>query len=146
MPSFSIQEQILASPEEVFAFLTNLEYAQKINPQIRKCEQIEDAEMKAGVHFRQSRSYQWGEQVSEFELVESQQGKCWHVQTEKEGICADYRYEVAPLGSGTELTLHATVEAEGLRSVLAWFVAEYMKRRDRNLLEKIEVAIIKDNS
>lgn len=146
MPAFKIQEQILASPEEVFAFLTTLENAQKINPQVRKCEQVENTEMQAGVHFRQSRSYQGGERVTEFELKEIEGGRCWHVQTEKEGICADYRYEVKALGSGTELTLHAQVEAEGLRSVLAWFVAEYMKRRDRNLLEKIEVAIIKNNS
>jgi hypothetical protein len=143
MPKFQLKEQILAPPEKVFDFLLSVENAEKINAQMRKTMCLEDGEPKIGSRYHQTRNYQGREVLSEYILQDFTRPNHLHFSTEKQGIRADYRYEIKNLGSGTELSLDAEIQAEGSRSLLALLIAEIMKRRDRDLLERVEIAIIK---
>lgn len=146
MPSFKIQEQILASPEEVFAFITKAENASQVDHSIRKTERLDEGPLRVGSTFQQIRSYRGHEVSSDFEVLEYQNPFIFSVIGEKEGIRSSYRYILESLGSGTEITLNVQVEAEGARRALAWLISQFMKRRDLDLLERVEVAIIKSKS
>jgi len=143
MSSFQISEQILAPPSEVFEFLTNLENGKLINTSIRATELLGSDEMEVGGIIRQSKGLSGKEKQIDYRIKGLEIPTRFHIQAEREGIMASYCYDLAPLGNGTEISLSAEINGEGPRRFLAWIIAHIMKRRDNDLLERIEVAIIK---
>ena len=146
MPQFELVEHIHAKPREVFDFLIEVDNAKAVQPNVRSTEKIADGVQaqsgeEAGTHYRQIRSHAGHEVESVVQVTTCESPFTYAVETEKEGVKACYRYTLTPAHGGCEIRLACEVSAEGIRRPLAWLVAEMMRRKDHDLLLRLENAI-----
>lgn len=140
MAGFNLSERIQASPEEVFAFLIDIENAEKIMPTVKKTEKLGTKALDVGTRYLQVRHFAGREHSAEYEVLELEPPATYVVSGVQEGIRATYAYRLEPVGGSTLIRLDCTVAGEGLNKVLAWIVAGAMKRDDAAILVKLRQA------
>jgi len=140
LAGFTLSERIQASPEDVFAFLTNVDNASKILPAVKKTEKLGSKPLDAGTRYLQVRQFAGSEYSAEYEVLELDPPSSYIVESVREGIRAAYRYKVEAVGGSTLIHLECVVVGEGFNKVLAWFVARAMERDDGSILVKLRQA------
>lgn len=140
MAGFTLSERIQAPPEEVFAFLVDVDNATKVFTTVKRTEKLGNKAVDVGTRYLQVRQVAGNEYSGEYEVLEIDPPRLYVVSSLDEGIRATYRYQLEPVGGSTLIRLECDVKGEGLSSLLAWLVARAMQRDDASLLLKFREA------
>ena len=80
----------------------------------------------------------------ELVVVQHQRPSRFGVEAEAEGMLVRYDYDFSAAAGGTDVTLTCTVNASGLKTLLAPLAAMAMKRHDGNVLIQLDAAMARD--
>ncbi len=119
MSSKKVEKTIDATPEEVFAFVTDLKNAAKHVPGILKMKLLSKGEPGVGARFVQERQILGTTQEQEMEIVEFDPPHVYAARAEAHGCEILGRMSLKPSGSGTKLTAEVIVEPKGFTGKLA---------------------------
>ena len=141
MPGFTLNEHINRSPEEVFAFISNLENASKIMESVVENIKLTEGPMRVGTRFRETRMMNGKEEQSELEVVAYEPGRGYAVQNATQGITSTYTYTLSPTNGGTDVTLVCDVTAGGVKKLMVPMVVAVLKKEDGDHLERLKQAM-----
>lgn len=122
---FKLSQQITASPERVFAALTNLDGAAAWMPGLVRIERLTEGPMRVGSAWRETRRMMGKEGTEEFEV--SALEAPWRFAVRCDGTKGTsgqgeylFSYRLSPEGGRTRVELDAQIRALGpIRSLLA---------------------------
>lgn len=111
-----------ASPEAVWAVLTNISGAADTLRGVSRVELLTDGPYAAGTRWRETRTMFGKEETQEMWVAESQPPWRTVVRAEDKGVAYVTVFEVAPAGEGSRITMHFDAEqaSPGLVARLAW--------------------------
>jgi carbon monoxide dehydrogenase subunit G len=138
MAEFEIKEQIAGVPEQIFQFLTDPCNAPRISPNIQSLEQITSGPIGMGTRFRETRIMNGKPAQAELEIVEYAPPRAYAMRNTTDGIETVYRYTLTRAGSATEVQLAATVNAGGLKKLMAPIVLNILKKEDGDHLKRLK--------
>jgi len=141
LAGFSANEYIDRSPEEVFAYITDLDNALSWLPAVTRLDRITDGPMAVGARYREVRQVGDREGQVEMEVAEYDPPHGYATAFNRGGYDSVYRYTFGAEGSGTRAELECVVVGRGVRKLTAPIVARAMRRFDQGQLASLKVAI-----
>ncbi len=141
MAGFLSSQRIERPPEEVFAFMTNLENAPEFSPGITSIEKITEGPMGEGTRFRETRKRGNKEMSSEIEVVEYEPPLRFGARSAERGIEASYYYSFEPEHGGTQVDLVCEVKGKGFMKLMTPVVARFMKKADGGQLKRAKAIL-----
>lgn len=121
---FTVKERVRATPERVFAALTDLEGAKAWMPGFVGIHKLTPGAFAAGTRWRETRKMYGREATEEFEVTACEPTERIELYVDgKKGSSRRgefrFRYELTPAEKGTVVTLHG--EVSGLGKVMEFF-------------------------
>ena len=138
---FHASEHIDRPPEDVFAYITNLDNALEWLPAVTHLEQITQGPLSVGTRYRETRQVGDREGQVEMEVTEYDPPRRYAVAFARGGYESTYRYTFEAESSGTRAELACVVSGRGLKRLTAHIVARAMKRFDEGQLASLKAAI-----
>ncbi|MEZ4729778.1 MAG: SRPBCC family protein [Caldilineaceae bacterium] len=141
MAEFSATEWIAASPEEVFAFIGDVNHFAEVMSNVVRSAQITAGPVGLGTRFRETRLIQGREATAEIEVTGYEPPRRYAATSVANGITVTYHYTFTPEKAGTRVTLHAEATAGGLKKLVLPLVISFMKREDGDHLQQLKAAV-----
>ena len=138
---FHASEHIDRPPEDVFAYITNLDNALEWLPAVTRLEQVTQGPLAVGTRYRETRQVSDREGEVEMEVTEYAPPRRYSTAFARGGYESTYRYTFEAEGSGTRAELACVVSGRGLKRLTALIVARAMKRFDEGQLASLKTAI-----
>jgi carbon monoxide dehydrogenase subunit G len=127
MPKIEVSRSVNAPPATVFEMLTDLEGAPRRIPAIRKIEMLTPGPVGVGTRFRETR-VMFGREASEtMEFVAFEPGRSYTVTAFSCGTRYRTRFEVAPEGAGSRVTVTFEGTPESFAAKLMAPLFSFMK-------------------
>jgi len=124
--------EIARTPEDVFAYLTDVSNLPEWQSGVHQAEIEEGGEARAGAHIRESRHMLGRELSTRLEITECERPRLFCLQALHSPVPFSVRHELEPSGSGTALT----VVGEGDAGMLPGFASGIMARRAQKQFRK----------
>lgn len=144
MAGFHASEYIDRSPEEVFAYITDLDNALSWLPAVTRLDRITEGPMAAGTRYRETRQVGDREGQVEIEVTEYDPPGGYATAFNRAGYDSTYQYTFVAEGSGTRAELECVVVGHGVRRLTAPLVARAMRRFDQGQLASLKAAVEAD--
>lgn len=141
MAGFHASEHIDRPPEDVFAYITNLDNALEWLPAVTRLEQITQGPLAVGTRYHETRQVGDREGQVEMEVTAYDPPRTYATAFARGGYESTYRYTFEAEGSGTAAELECTVVGYGVKKLTAHIVARAMKRFDIGQLASLKAAI-----
>jgi ribosome-associated toxin RatA of RatAB toxin-antitoxin module len=107
---FSVSRRIEASPERVYALMTDLPNAPAVVPAIRAVEILTEGPVRVGTRFKETRVVFGREHAETFEVTELAAARAFGMACTSCGARYDSRFTFRPDGRGTIVEMTMTVE------------------------------------
>jgi carbon monoxide dehydrogenase subunit G len=106
--------------EEVFAFLADGANDPKFSPRVQKIEKVTDGPVGAGTIYKSTVKDAGMTTQREFELTEfvAPTKIRWQERSKNSVTASEGGYDLAPSGTGTELTVHNVLEGHGFGKLI----------------------------
>jgi carbon monoxide dehydrogenase subunit G len=131
--------EIARLPEEVFAFLADLENVPRWQPTV--CDVRWDGELREGSQFEETRELLGRRARSRLEVVTLDPPRELSIRVVEEPVPLTVRHRLEPADDGTRLTLEAEGEAGGLMRLAAPIAERAAARQATRDLERLEPLI-----
>lgn len=118
MIKFDVNILIEKPVEEVFGFVAEGENGSKWNSAVKRVRKISDGPVNVGTKYSMTRQLPSGSVENIYEVVEYEENKKLSIKIVSGPTPFLYRYSFKPSDKGTELSLEAEAEKEGLIEVL----------------------------
>jgi uncharacterized protein YndB with AHSA1/START domain len=112
--SFQISLDIRRSPAEVFAFIADFRNMTRWYEAVEQVTATTSASVGTGAQFRMVRSLPGGPAHNDVEVISYQPDSEVAFASINGPTPFQYRYQIQPIDTGTRLTLHGDISAEGL--------------------------------
>jgi carbon monoxide dehydrogenase subunit G len=119
MGSKKVEKTVNASPEEVFAFVTDLKNATKHVPAIEKLEVLTKGKLGVGTRFVQARRILGTSLEQEMEITEFDPPENYAARGEAHGCEVTGSLSLKPAGDKTKVVARVNVEPTGFAGKLA---------------------------
>ena len=116
---FEVKLQIDRPPRVVFAHLADVESAPRWYEAVRRVDNPSGRSVERGTHVTFHRRIAGRDLTNDVELNEFRPDACICFTTRDGPTPFTYRYDLQPVGGGTELTLKGEISGEGLPGPLA---------------------------
>jgi len=124
--------EIARSPEDVFAYLTDVSNLPTWQSGVHKAEIEEGGDARAGVHIRESRHLLGRELTTRLEITEYERPRLFSLRSLDSPVPYRVRHELASGGEGTKLS----VLGEGEAGLLPGFATGIVARRAQKQFHK----------
>lgn len=145
MPStISVEKQINAAPERVFALASNFATMPERVPGIKRVEMLTEGPVRVGTRFKETRVMFGKEATETMEVTAFDPPRSYSLGANSCGCIYDSRLDFIPHAGGTKLTMSMTMTAQSffakLMKPLAKLMAGSMKKCFDGDLEAIRKA------
>ena len=129
--------------EEVFAFIADHSNDHRWRGELLSSHIVSDVCEGVGTHLRQAVSYRGRTAEANFEVTEFEPGRriCFRARGR---LRAHGCYDVQPEGSGTRLTVSATVELKGEEAMLERYFRQVVEQAAWSDLEQLRLLLESD--
>jgi len=134
---FSVKEHIPANPEQVWAYLTDFDNAQKWMPGIDRMALPVGQILETGSVL----TFNARGKDRETRVTALEKGKRLALTSKQGGVTATYEYLLAPVPDGAEITLNARCKATGFWKLLHPVIVIAMKKADSPQLVNLKALI-----
>ena len=134
---FVAKETLSQAPEEVWAYLTDLRNAGEWMTGVENMTQKTPGPLEIGTRF----SFESRGRERETRVTALDPGERIALTSTQGGVTATYTYSMSPTGEGTELTLEAMCEADGVWKLLHPLIVFAMKKSDASHLSNLKAAM-----
>jgi carbon monoxide dehydrogenase subunit G len=141
MAGFRLTEWIAASPETIFAYITNVDNYKTIIPSVQEAAQITDGPVGLGTRFRETRLMNGSPATTELAVTTFEPPRHYAATSVVSGVTSTYHYTFTPENAGTRVNLTAEVTAAGLRKVILPVVVGILKKEDGAHLSHLKRAV-----
>jgi carbon monoxide dehydrogenase subunit G len=124
--------EIARSPEDVFAYLTDVSNLSSWQSGVHAAEIEEGGEARPGAHIRESRHFVGRELSTRLEITECERPRLFSLKALQSPVPFSVRHELEPSGHGTRLR----VVGEGDAGMLPGFASGMMARRAERQFRK----------
>lgn len=141
MSGFKVTQQIERTPEEVFAFVTDLDNLATWLPRVTRAEPLSQGPLSVGSRYRETRLAKGRESTVEMEVKEFEPPRTYSTGFAAGGYEATYSYSFEPEDSGTRARLAFKITGQGLQALMAPIVSYAIKRQDNKQLKRLKAAV-----
>ncbi|MHB8633380.1 MAG: SRPBCC family protein [Thermoplasmatota archaeon] len=136
---FHLQKAIAASPETVFAVLSDLDGAPTWMPAIRKIQSLTPGPLKEGSKWIETRTGPNGKPfVSTLSVTKFQPGQAFGLHVDHRMMGMDLAFALTPEATGTLVDYRASVKPKGIGKLFGGKIAKMMAKEDADLLDRLE--------
>ncbi|HEX6208038.1 MAG TPA: SRPBCC family protein [Actinomycetota bacterium] len=128
MARFEEHVDVGTSVEETFRYITDQKQVASWNDHVQRVEVDGGGPVAPGTIIRQHRRRGNREFVLTFQVIDHESPRRHALRGEVFGTSTTMEFGLEPRGSGTRVSMAATVEARGLKGVLAPLVARQMRK------------------
>lgn len=146
MAAFHASEWIAASPEIIFAFISDVTNFPAVLPSVQHAEKLTEGSVGLGTRFRETRLMNGREATAEIEVTTYQPPHRYAATSTQHGITATYHYSFKAEEEGTRVDLQAEISADGLRKLMLPIVMQVMKKEDGDHLVYLKQAVEKGSA
>ena len=141
MAGFQLSEHINRSPEEVFAYVTDLSKALEWLPAVTGLEPISEGPMQVGTRYQETRRVGDMEGQTEIEVTHYNPPVSYATIFKRGGYHSTYCYTFKIEGVGTRVELKCVVVGLGIKKLFAPIIARAMRRFDQGQLVSLRKSI-----
>ena len=145
MSRMNLSININASPETVFAIVSDIDGERAKASGLEKVEILTDGPVGVGTRWREIHVMNDRETVEEMEVTAFEHPHFYSAHSDSQGFDVDWTMRVDPKGQGSKLTLDMTSTPRTLaakfKAPVAWLMTGMMKKMVAKDLEKIKTYI-----
>lgn len=134
---------IPATPDQVFAVLSDLDHSREWMPAIQKVERLDDRPFGVGTSWRETRLAGKRTMESTIRVVACERGSKVGLHVESNGMEGDMEFLLKPTGPGTEVLYRADMKGRGFMRLMTGTINKMMAREDADLLQRLQAQVEK---
>jgi uncharacterized protein YndB with AHSA1/START domain len=141
MRSFTYIERIDRTPEQVFAFMTDLRNAPRWRSLVRKMEVERGEALREGVHLLVTIDVMGQTRIARSELWAYEPPRRIGFRNEEQNITGEFEYVLDPVAGGTEVVFRCDIRPKGLMWLLLPFILRGNRTRYRDQLQRLKAEV-----
>ncbi|HYS71801.1 MAG TPA: SRPBCC family protein [Thermoplasmata archaeon] len=134
---FELSARIDASPDRVFAVLTDLRQAKDWLPSVQKIDEVSPGSFGTGTSWRETR--QAGKRIfqSTIRVTEYKPASTLSLVVDGKGMTGQLSFRLAPKDGGTDVHYVAEMKGKGLMRLMTGTINRMMAAEDADLLDRL---------
>ncbi len=138
---FVLDRTIHASPNRVFAVLSDLDRAREWMPAIRSIDRTSSGALGTGTSWRETRQAGKRTMVSTVRVTEYDPASALGLGVEADQMTGRMRFSLSPEGTGTRVHYEAEMRGKGLFRLMSGTMNRMMAQADADLLERLNTQV-----
>lgn len=134
---------IPATPDQVFAILSDLDQSREWMPAIQKVERLDDNPFGVGTSWRETRAAGKRTMESTIRVVACERGSKLGLRVESSGMEGSMEFLLKPTGPGTEVQYRAEMKGRGFMRLMTGTINKMMAESDADLLQRLQTQVAK---
>ncbi len=140
---FELSAVIPATPDEVFAVLSDLEHTREWMPAVQKIDRLDDRPFGVGTAWRETRAAGKRIMESTIRVVACERGSVVGLRAESDGMEGNMEFLLTPTGPGTQVRYRAEMKGRGMMRLMTGTINKMMAQEDADLLQRLQAQLAK---
>lgn len=141
--ALELNAQIPATPEQVFAILSDPEHAKEWMPAVQKVERLDDRPFGIGTSWKETRLAGKRTMESTIRVVACDPASKLGLHVESSGMEGDLEFLLKPTGPGTDIHYRAVMKGRGMMRLMTGTINKMMAQEDADLLQRLQAQVEK---
>ncbi len=129
---------ISATPDEVFAVLSDPDHAKEWMPAVQKVERLDDKPFGVGTSWRETRTAGNRIMESTIRVVACERGSRVGLRVESSAMEGDLEFRLTSTGPGTQVSYRAEMKGRGFMRLMTGTINKTMAQEDADLLQRLQ--------
>jgi carbon monoxide dehydrogenase subunit G len=141
--ALELNATIPATPDQVFAVLSDLDQSREWMPAIQKVERLDDRPFGVGTSWKETRLAGKRTMESTIHVVACERGSKVGLHVESSAMEGNMEFLLTPTGPGTEVRYRAEMKGRGMMRLMSGTINKMMAQEDADLLARLEKQVAK---
>ncbi len=141
--ALELNAQIPATPEQVFAILSDPDHAKEWMPAVQKVERLDDRPFGVGTSWKETRLAGKRTMESTIRVVACDPASKLGLHVESSGMEGDLEFLLKATGLGTDIRYRAEMKGRGMMRLMTGTINKMMAQEDADLLQRLQAQVEK---